>query len=67
MSMVVPHFSPEGQKSQARYDQSLLDKMLQDRGQSIPSPKERLQDVCNLLGLREEEEEEALLGLKASS
>lgn len=54
MSMVVPHFSPEGQKSAARHDESLLDKLLQERGQTIPSPKERLQDILNVFGEDEE-------------
>ncbi len=62
MSMVVPHFAPEGQKSAARHDESLLDKILQDRGQNIPSPKERLQDVLNLFG----EKNDALFGKQAS-
>ena len=62
MSMVVPHFAPEGQKSSARHDESLLDKILQDRGQNIPSPKERLQDVLNLFG----EKNDALFGKQAS-
>jgi hypothetical protein len=61
MSMVVPHFSPEGHKSVARHEESLLDKVLQDKGQTIPSPKERLQDVLNLF----EEKNEALLGKQA--
>ncbi len=54
MSMVVPHFSPEGHKSVARQDESLLDKLLQERGQTIPSPKERLQDILNVFGEDEE-------------
>jgi hypothetical protein len=54
MSMVVPHFSPEGHKSAARQDESLLDKLLQERGQTIPSPKERLQDILNVFGEDEE-------------
>ena len=62
MSMVVPHFAPEGQKSVARHDESLLDKVLQDRGHKIPSPKERLQDVLNLFG----EKNDALFGKQAS-
>jgi hypothetical protein len=62
MSMVVPHFAPEGQKSAARHDESLLDKVLQDRGHKIPSPKERLQDVLNLFG----EKNDALFGKQAS-
>jgi hypothetical protein len=61
MSMVVPHFSPESQKSAARHEESLLDKVLQDKGQTIPSPKERLQDVLNLF----EEKNDALLGKQA--
>jgi hypothetical protein len=59
--MVVPHFAPEGQKSAARHEESLLDKVLQDKGQTIPSPKERLQDVLNLF----EEKNEVLLGKQA--
>ena len=54
MSMVVPHFSPEGHKSVARHDESLLDKLLQERGQTMPSPKERLQDILNVFGEDEE-------------
>jgi hypothetical protein len=61
MSMVVPHFAPEGQKSAARHDESLLDKVLQDKGQTIPSPKERLQDILNVFG----EKDDALLGKQA--
>jgi hypothetical protein len=59
MSMVVPHFAPEGQKSVARHDESLLDKVLQDRGYKIPSPKERLQDVLNVLGEKEGDPQES--------
>ena len=54
MSMVVPQCSPEGHKSAARQDESLLDKLLQERGQTIPSPKERLQDILNVFGEDEE-------------
>lgn len=55
MSMVVPHFLPDGHKSAARQDESLLDKLLQERGQTISSPKERLQDILNVFGEDEEE------------
>ncbi|MFM7622069.1 MAG: hypothetical protein ACKO57_03745 [Alphaproteobacteria bacterium] len=53
MSMIVPHFSPEGQ-STARHNESLLDKLLRERGQTIPTPKERLQDVLAMFGETDE-------------
>jgi hypothetical protein len=46
--MVIPYFSPEGHKTAARQDQSLLDKVLAQIGKKIPSPKERLEDVLHL-------------------
>ncbi len=60
MSMVVPYFSPEGQKNAARQDESLLDKLLQDRGHQFSSPKERLQGVLGLF----EDDDPILMGTK---
>ena len=48
MSMVVPYFSPEGQKNAARHDESMLDKLLEERGQKTMSPKARLDDLLSL-------------------
>ena len=48
MAMVVPLFVSDSQKTVARQDQSLLDKLLAQAGKKIPTPAERLQDAMRL-------------------